>query len=167
MLVRDATPGDLAAIVELYNALIPTTTIGWSERLETLPEREEWFAARQAAGDAVLVAEDPSGVVVGFAAYGPFRDNARWEGYRFTVENTIHVASEHQGAGVGRALMTALIHHARQQGKHAIVAAVDGDSAHSLRFHERMGFVEVGRMLQVGYKFDRWLDLVLLQRLLD
>lgn len=164
--VRDATADDLVDIVELYNALIPTTTIGWSERLETLPQREVWFKQRQAAGDAVLVAEDGAGNVIGFAAYGPFRDNERWEGYRFTVENTVHVSAAHQSRGVGRALMTTLFERARAHGKHVMVAAVDADSAHSLRFHERLGFVEVGRLSEVGYKFDRWLTLVLLQRVL-
>lgn len=105
-------------------------------------------------------------VVVGFAAYGDFRGAGRWPGYRFTVENTVHVAEQVWGAGAGRALMEALIATATEQGMHVMVAAIDSDNEVSIRFHEQLGFVVVGRMPEVGRKFDRWLDLVLMQLVL-
>jgi phosphinothricin acetyltransferase len=160
--VRDATDTDLRAIVEIYNASILTTTT-WSERFQILPEREFWFVARRRAGDAVLVAER-DGDVIGFAAYGEFRDNALWPGYRFTVENTVHVRDGFEGHGVGRALMTELLERARAAGLHAMIAAVDSENTGSIEFHERLGFSEVGRLPEIGWKHDRWLDLVLLQR---
>jgi len=166
VLVRDATEADLPAIVDLYNALIPTTTIAWTDRLETLDERRTWFQARQAAGDAVLVAEDGS-EVVGYCAWSGFRDNLHWPGYRQTVEHSIHVRGDHHGRGVGRALVTALLDRARAAGMHVVVAAVDAENTGSVRFHERLGFVEVGRLPEVGRKFGRWLDLVLLQQILE
>ena len=166
--IREATDADLPAILGLYNALIPTTTIAWTDRLDTLPEREAWFAKRQAAGEPVLVAvDDTSGAVVGYTNYGPFRDNDKWPGYRYTAELTIHVAVSHHGTGIGRALVDALVERATANGIHVLVAAVDGANDGSVRFHERCGFTEVGRMPETGWKHDRWLELVLLQRVLD
>ena len=113
----------------------------------------------------MLVADDGD-AVVGFAAYGDFRDSTKWPGYRLTVEHTIHVARSHWGTGVGRLLMEALLGHAAEAGKHVMVAAIDGENDGSIRFHERLGFVEVARMPDVGTRFGRWLTLVLLQRTL-
>lgn len=164
MAVRPATLDDLAAIVEIYNASILTTTT-WADRPQTLPEREAWFAERQRAGDQVVVAEEDR-TVLGFAAYGEFRDTTLWPGYRFTVENTVHVRDGHQGRGIGRALMTEVLTLARSSGKHAMIAAVDSENPGSIAFHVALGFHEVGRLPEIGRKFDRWLTLVLLQRTL-
>jgi L-amino acid N-acyltransferase len=162
--VRDAVAEDMPAVRAIYNASIATTTT-WSDRLQTLDEREQWYQERRACGDAVVVATDGDDVV-GFAAYGPFRDNELWPGYRFTVENTVHVRDTHQGKGIGRALMEVLFDRAERSGVHAMIAAVDGDNPASIAFHAAVGFVEVGRLPQVGRKFDRWLDLVLMERLI-
>jgi L-amino acid N-acyltransferase len=166
MIIRHARPNDLVAITALYNALIPTTTVAWTEMQQTLHDRRAWFDRQTADGFPVVVA-DLDGQVIGFSAYGHFRGAGKWPGYRYTAEHTIHVAERHWGSGVGRALLGALIDCAREQGIHALVGAVDSDNHESLRFHERLGFVEVGRMPQVGHKFGRWLDLVLMQLLLD
>jgi phosphinothricin acetyltransferase len=112
------------------------------------------------------VAED-QGQVVGVAAFGWFRDVEKWPGYRFTVENTIHVREDRWGSGVGELLMRALIERARETGKHTMIAAVDSRNEASIRFHQRLGFIEVARMPEVGAKFDQWQDLVLLQLGLD
>jgi L-amino acid N-acyltransferase len=164
--IRDAGEDDLVTILALNNLLIPVDATAWTEHLETIDARREWFAHKQADGWPVLVA-DLGGAVVGFATYGEFRDNAKWEGYRFTAELTIHVDPSQHGTGVGRRLMEALVDRARAQGLHTLVAAVDGENEGSIRFHERLGFVETARMPQVGFKFGRWLDLVLLQRVVD
>lgn len=166
MIIRDATHADMGPVCDLYNVLIPTTTIAWTETLQTLDERLAWFALQEQRSNPVLVA-DADGAVVGFASFGSFRGDGRWPGYRFTVEHTIHVAESYWHAGVGRALLEALIERARVAGFHVMVGGIDADNAPSLRFHERMGFVEVARMPQVGRKFDRWLDLVLVQLILN
>ena len=166
--IRPATVADLPGIVDIYNVSV-TTTATWSEEPQTVAEREAWFSARTGAGDGVFVAvadDEPNGTVVGFAAYGEFR-NPHWTGYRYTVENTVHVRDGWGGSGVGRRLMESLIDHAAANGKHVMVAAVDGENEGSVTFHERLGFAVVGRMPEVGRKFDRWLDLVLLQRILS
>jgi phosphinothricin acetyltransferase len=165
MIIRDAIDDDMPAVRDLYNALIPTTTIGWTESLQTLRQRRAWYRKQQKAGFPVLVADD-DGEVVGFSAYGSFRGEGKWPGYRFTVEHTIHVRESHWGRGIGRMLLTALAERARQIGIHVMVAAIDGDNEASIRFHESLGFAIVGRMPEVGWKFGRRLELVLMQRIL-
>jgi L-amino acid N-acyltransferase len=162
MTIRTATPADALAVASLLNALLATTTIEWTETPKTVDSVLIWLREHE----RVLVAEEDS-QVVGVAAFGWFRDAVSRPGYRFTVENTIHVRQDHWGRGVGRSLMHALLDEARSSGKHAMIAAIDGENEASIRFHERLGFVEVARMPEVGTKFGRWLELVLLEFRLD
>ena len=113
----------------------------------------------------MLVAE-VKGEIVGFAAYDSFRGSGKWPGYRYTVEHTIHVRDDCWGQGIGSQLLESLIRRARHSGIHVMVAAVDGANDGSIAFHERLGFEVVARMPEVGRKFDRWLELVLMQRIL-
>ncbi len=167
--IRDAEDGDLEATIAILNELIPTTTVAWTERPTTLEERTAWFGSQRARGFPVLVAEEVDGTgaeVVGVASFGDFRDTAHWEGYRFTVEHSIHVRSDRRGAGLGRGAPRVVDGTRPAMGLHVMVGAVDGDNAASIRFHERLGFVEVARMPEIGFKHGRWLDLVLMQRVL-
>jgi L-amino acid N-acyltransferase len=164
--IRDATSKDMPAVRRIYNALIPTTTGAWTEELQTLEQRHAWFRQQTRAGHPVLVAVD-SQVVIGFTSYGSFRGAGKWPGYRHTVEHTVHVAEPHWGRGIGRSLMETLIERARSADVHVMVGGVDSANTESIRFHERLGFREVARMPETGRKFDRWLDLVLMQRILD
>lgn len=166
MQVRDASEADLPQILELANVLLATTAIEWTDLPHTLESRRHWLAQHRSAGEPVLVA-DEAGELLGFANYGDFRDATKWPGYRFTVEHTIHVRERHWGRGVGRALLVALMARARAAGKHVMVAGIDADNEASIRFHARLGFVEVARMPEVGFKLDRWLTLVLMQRALS
>jgi phosphinothricin acetyltransferase len=163
MVVRDAEDADLPQIVEIVNALLSTTTIEWTDTPYTLDDRRAWLDRHRQAGEPVLVA-DVRGDVAGFASYGDFRDSQKWPGYRFVVEHTVHVRERNWGTGIGRALIEALVQRAAAAGKRVMIAAVDGDNAGSIRFHERCGFVEVARMPGVGFKHGRWLTLVMLQR---
>jgi L-amino acid N-acyltransferase YncA len=164
--IRDAEGGDAAAISALYNATVSTTTVAWTEEHETLATRHAWMTNQHEAGNPVLVAEVDD-QVIGFASYGEFRNATKWPGYRFTVEHTIHIAEAHQSAGVGGALLDALVARAAAAGLHVMIGAIDGENDGSIRFHLRHGFVEVARLHEVGFKFDRWLDLVLVQRTLS
>jgi L-amino acid N-acyltransferase YncA len=166
VIIRDAVRADMPAVRDLYNALIPTTTVAWTDTPETLRQRRAWFRRQRRRGRPVLVAEH-DGAVVGFATYEDFRGAGKWPGYRHTVEQTVHVAEAHWGSGVGRALFDALLTRAGDDGVHVIVAAIDGDNDASIRFHERLGFAVTARMPELGRKFDRWLDLVLMQRTVD
>lgn len=166
--IRDATSDDVQAVTAIQNSLIATTSYEWRSDPHTVEERAEWLADKQRSGWPVLVAvDDRSSEVVAVAYYGDFRDSARWPGYRTTVEHTVHVRDDQWGRGVGRSLMEALMERARTQGKHVMVGGIDGTNEDSLRFHARLGFTEVARMPQVGVKLGRWLDLVLVQRVLD
>lgn len=162
MTVRAARAEDHVAIASILNALLATTAIEWTDTPHTADSVTTWMDEHE----TVLVAES-DGEVIGVAAFGWFRDAIRRPGYRFAVENTVHVREEHWGSGVGRELMEALIAGARSSGKHTMIAAIDGANEASIRFHERLGFVEVGRMPEVGAKFGRWQDLVLMQLRLD
>jgi len=161
--IRAAGLDDVPAITEITNALIGSTSYEWREEPYSPEDRADWLRLHQARGEPVLVAVDGDRVV-GWTAYSDFRDTTRWPGYRFTVEHTIHVAESHWGAGVGRALLAALCDQAAGAGKRVMVAGIDGTNDDSIRFHEKLGFVEVGRMPGIGEHAGHRLDLVLMQR---
>jgi phosphinothricin acetyltransferase len=163
VVIRRARLDDVPAITAIQNELHGTTAIAWTDTAHTVDERMAWFHAKAAAGHPVLVAEDAA-TIVGMACYGDFRDTARWPGYRVTCELTVFVTQSAWGTGVGRQLIDELCRLAADDGKHVIVAAVDGENEASIRFHERLGFTEVARMPEVGTRFGRWLTLVLLQK---
>ena len=163
MEIRDAGVDDLPGLLAIYNEVIATSTAIYTEQPATLDDRVTWWNARIAQGYPVLVATDGSGVI-GFASFGDFRS---WPGYRFTVEHSVHVRADRRGGGVGTALMRVLLARAADLGKHVMIAGVDADNQASLQFHERLGFRRVAHFNEVGFKFDRWLDLVFLQRLLE
>ncbi|MBU8537270.1 GNAT family N-acetyltransferase [Falsiroseomonas tokyonensis] len=160
MTIDEATEADLPAILALINQAIAETTAVWHLQPETLETRGAWFAARRAAGLPVLVARRGD-TVLGFASYGPFRPFA---GYDATVEHSVYVDPAAHRQGIGAALLAALEAQARAQGRHVMVGAVEAGNAGSIALHLRAGFVETGRMPEVGRKFGRWLDLVLLQK---
>jgi L-amino acid N-acyltransferase len=167
MIVRDATENDVPTITDIYNALIPTTTVAWTETIQSVDDRRRWFAKQAAEGFPVLVAENDDGHIIGFCAYGHFRGAGMWPGYSRTAEHTIHVAEPWWGTGVGKALLQQLVIKAKSAGIHVLVGAIDASNTSSVEFHSRLGFAEVARMPQVGHKFGQWLDLVLMQRVLD
>ncbi len=161
--IRDATEADLPAILAITNQAIAETTAVWNNTPSTLEARGTWMRDRQARGFPVLVAADGADVL-GFASFGDFR---AFEGYANTIEHSIYVATTAQRRGVGAALLAALIARAEAMGKHVIVGGIEAGNAASIALHARAGFVEVGRLPEVGQKFGRWLDLVFMQRVLD
>ncbi|HWL43791.1 MAG TPA: GNAT family N-acetyltransferase [Ilumatobacter sp.] len=163
VLIRDAVAADLAAIGELFNALIATETYTYREHLADAAEMTAWFAAQHEAANPVLVAE-LDGVVVGYTTWSLFRYSARLPGYRHSAELTVHVAAGHHGHGIGRALIDALLAEARRRDIHVLIAGIDSSNVASIEFHRRLGFVETARMPEVGTKFGRWLTLVFMQR---
>ena len=158
-LIRDATEADLPAILEIYNDAVANTTAIWNETLVDLANRRDWFAARQARGFPILVA-DEDGVVKGYASYGDWR---AFEGFRHTVEHSVYVHREARGEGIGRLLMRELITRAASNGIHVMIACVEAGNAASIRLHERLGFRLTGTFSEVGIKFGRWLDLACME----
>jgi L-amino acid N-acyltransferase len=163
MQIREAAVADLPGILEIYNEVIAHTTAVYSEQPASLEDRVAWFDARRQQHYPVLVA-DEGGSIAGFASFGDFR---AWPCYRFTVEHSVHVRADRRGWGIGSRLLEALVPRASALGKHVLIAAIDADNANSLRLHARMGFERVAQLRQVGRKFDRWLDLVFMQRILS
>jgi L-amino acid N-acyltransferase YncA len=160
MEIRDAGEVDLPGLLAIYNDVIATSTAIYSYVPVTLEDRTQWWRARVAMGYPVLVASDASGVL-GFSTFSDFR---AWPGYRFTVEHSVHVRADCRGQGIGKELVKALFPRATALDKHVMIAGVDAANHASIRFHERLGFEKSGHLREVGYKFDRWLDLVFLQR---
>lgn len=157
MRVRTAVAGDAAAITAIYTHHV-RHGVGTFE--EDPPDPAE-IEARMRRGHW-LVAEDPDAPLAGYASYGPYRPRSA---YRFTVEDSVYVRPDAVGRGVGTMLLAALVEHARAAGYRQMVAAVgSSDNAASIALHERHGFVHAGVLCEVGTKFGRVLDVVLLQR---
>ncbi|HEV7305873.1 N-acetyltransferase family protein [Ensifer sp.] len=163
MLIRAATETDLPVICEIYNDAVANTTAIWNETPVDVANRTAWLKARADIGYPVLVAVSKEGDVIGYASFGDWRP---FDGYRHTVEHSVYVHKDRRGAGIGRALMVALIAEAERIGKHVMVAAIESENAASIRLHAQLGFVDTGRMREVGTKFGRWLDLTFMQLVL-
>lgn len=165
MLVRTAAEADLPGMLAIYNEIIRSSTVVYTEEEATLDDRRAWLANRTAQGYPVLAATDAAdGSVLGYSTFGDFRP---WPGYRRTVEHSVYVRADARGRGVGAALVEPLFGLAAALGKHVMVAGIDAANPASIRLHERLGFEQVGNLREVGTKFGRWLDLVFMQRFLD
>lgn len=171
METRLARPDDASAIAEIYNHAVTTSTAVFDLRPRTLAEQREWLAQRSGA-HAVIVAIGTVDTdanthregVLGFASLSPYRDRPA---YATTVESSVYVHPEHHGQGIGRVLLARLVEVATEHGFHTMIARIaDGNEA-SIALHRAVGFDLVGREREVGRKFGRWLDVVVMQRLLS
>jgi len=161
--IRNANENDLPQLLSIYNDIILNTTAVYQYEVHTLQMRKEWFVAKQKQGFPVFVAED-NDCIVGFSTLGTFRN---WQAYKYSVENSIYVASDNRGKGVSKLLMSPLITAAIQMDIHTIIAGIDATNEASLQLHKKFGFEEVAHFKEVGYKFNRWLDLKFLQLILQ
>lgn len=158
---RQANVQDIPAITRIYNHAIEHTTATFDTEPKT---EEDWRETLAQHGDTYpLIVAEIDGEVVGWGLIKPLGERA---GYRFSVENALYVDCDCQGRGVGTAILRDLVELARGRGYHAIVAKIVDGNAASLRLHERQGFERVGVLREVGRKFDRWLDLVIMEKLL-
>lgn len=164
MIIRNARHADAAEIAEIYNHAVLNTTAIWNDATVDAANRAEWIKQHEVAGYPVLVAADDADTVLGYATFADWR---AWDGYRHTVEHSVYIRSDLRGHGLGTALMSALITAARQLGKHVMVAGIESGNTGSIKLHERLGFITVGQLPQVGSKFGRWLDLTFMQLTLD
>jgi phosphinothricin acetyltransferase len=162
VIVRDASPGDLTAVQAIYAHHVLTGLGSFEEQPPDLEELGRRFQAIAAAGLPYLVAE-LEGRVVGYAYAGPFRPRPA---YRHTVENSVYVAPGMEGRGIGRALLTTLVDRCTALGRRQMVAVIGGgyDNAASARIHAALGFKEAALLKSVGWKFGRWLDVLMMQR---
>lgn len=162
--IRDANVNDAEGIAAIYNDAVLNTTAIWNETVVDTANRAKWMADRQSMGYPVLVAVADDGAVLGYASFGDWR---AFDGYRHTVEHSVYVDRNQRGAGIGKALMVALIERARAAGKHVMVAGIEAGNVASIQLHYQLGFVQSGFLKEVGTKFGKWLDLAFLQIQLD
>jgi len=166
-IIRRAVWEDCPDILAIYNDAVLSTTASYDYEPRSLEHRQQWFASRERERYPVFVAVNSSGEdsgrIVGWSALNPYHDRV---GYRFTSENSVYVAEDQRGRGIGSRLLAPLIPAAEERGLHTIIAAIDSSNEASLRLHARFGFETVGHFKQVGYKFGRWLDVIYLERLL-
>lgn len=152
-----------AAILAILNEAIANSTALYDYELRTAADMVDWFAGKAAKDYPVIGAENEAGELLGFASYGKFRERPA---YKYTVEHSVYVDTRFRGQGAGRALLEAVIEAAERQQYHVMVGGIDAANAVSIRLHERMGFTHCGTVRQAGFKFGRWLDLALYQRIL-
>jgi L-amino acid N-acyltransferase YncA len=165
VIIRKANEADLPSILMIYNEVISSSTAIYFDDPVTLDNRKAWFDRQQQRKFPVLTAAHPDDGVIGFSAFGDWR--GAWPGYRHTVEHSVHVRADHRGAGIGRKLIEALFPYASELKMHVMIGGIDASNAASLRLHKNLGFEQVAEFRQVGRKFDRWLDLVFVQRFVD
>jgi len=157
--IRVATPDDADAIANLVNPVIRDTAITFTTALKT----PEHLAAAMTNAPATFFVAERQGRIVGYATYFQFRNGP---GYAHTMEHSIVFAPDARGQGLGRSLMAALEAAARRDGAHSLFAGVSAENPAGVAFHRAIGFRQVAVLPEVGFKFGRWIDLVLLQKFL-
>jgi len=163
VIIRHATKDDITAILAIVNYAIEHTTAIYDYGQHTLEVQQAWFDEKIQKGFPVIVAEYDKRAV-GFGTYGTFRQR---DGYRFTVEHSVYVSNEFIGRGFGGMLLSELIKLAKEQKLHTMIGGIDASNKGSIEFHKKFGFIEVGNIKQAAFKFDRWLDLVFMQLILE
>lgn len=155
-MIRRATSADAAAIAALWNPWIADTAITFTTALKTPEDVAQMIATRP----AFFTTDD----LAGFATYGQFRGGP---GYATCMEHTIILSPAARGRGLGRALMQAVESHAAAQGAHQIIGGISAENPDGLRFHAAMGYAEIARVTEAGFKFGRFIDLVLMRKFLS
>ncbi len=159
MHIREAIENDLSQMLVIYNDIILHTTAVYDYEPHTLEMRKQWFETKKQQGFPVFVAEE-DGKIFGFSSIGPFR---AWAAYKYSVENSVYVHANVRGKGIGKLLIPPLIEAAKKLNMHTIIASIDASNEASLKLHKSFGFEEVAHFKEVGWKFERWLDLKFLQ----
>jgi phosphinothricin acetyltransferase len=159
--LRPATEADLPAISAIYNHYIVTSTATYQYEPETIEDRKQWFAEHDEKHPAIVAQENSE--IAGWGSLSDFRTRC---GYRFTVEASVYVRHDCHRKGIGRAILTDLIERARKLGYHVLIGGASGDQTASLALQESLGFERIAHFREVGWKFDRWLDVVFMQLML-
>ena len=159
--LRDARPADCQIISTIYNHYVLNDTCTYTEEIETLSEREQWFEGH-GPRHPVIIAES-AGAVVGWGSLSTFRERSA---YRFCTEDSVYLRPEARGQGVGSALLRELIVRARVHGFHTIIAGISAEQTASVALHAKFGFTTVAQLREVGFKFSRWLDVLYMELML-
>jgi L-amino acid N-acyltransferase len=160
--IRPATESDLVAINDIYNHYVLHSTCTYQEEPEPLENRRLWFSHH---GDKhPVIVTEAGGQVVGWGSLSPFHARSA---YKHTVENSVYVHHQHQRRGIGSLLLQELIVRACNLGHHAIIAGIDSQQNASIALHTKFQFEKVAHFKQVGFKYDRWLDVIVMELILD
>ena len=162
-IIRAATSADIDGILEIYNHAVLHTTASYDNQPWNRQQRQEWFDDHVKNNYPVLVAQNGDGRILGWGSLSRFHSRA---GYRFTAEDSVYVAEDQRGKGLGKQLLGPLIETARQRQFHSIIGLIDAQNEASIRLHAGFGFEKVAYLKQVGHKFDRWLDVIYMQLML-
>ncbi len=160
LLIRKAEQKDLPAITDIYNEAIMTTTATFDTTPKTIEEQQVWFA-EHGTKNPIMVAEQ-GGCVIAWGAFSKWSDRCA---YTDTAESSVYVKEHYQGKGIGTQLLTRLLEEGKKQGLHVVIARITEGNTSSLAMHESLGFFPIGVMKEVGVKFDRRLDVHLLEKL--
>jgi phosphinothricin acetyltransferase len=160
--IRPFADGDLGAVRDIYNEQVLNSTATFDEEPRSMEAQREW--AKQFKHPFVLLVAEEEGQVVGWGCLHPFGAKP---GYRVTAEDSVYVRDGLRARGVGRELLQALVESARTNGFHSIIARIAGDNPVSVRLHEAQGFERIGQEREVGQKFGRWIDVVVMQRMME
>jgi len=157
--IREAIENDLPNLLAIYNEIIMHTTAVYDYEPHTPEMKRQWYETKKQQGFPIFVAEE-DGKILGFSSIGPFR---AWAAYKYSVENSVYVDVSVRGKGIGKLLIPPLIDASKKLGMHTIIAGIDATNEASLKLHKSFGFEEVAHFKEVGWKFDRWLDLKFMQ----
>ncbi|UGS21899.1 GNAT family N-acetyltransferase [Flavobacterium cyclinae] len=160
--IRDYQKNDCPAILDIINDAILNSTALYDYNVRTLTTQETIFEEKLQKGFPIIVAE-MNNEVVGFGYYSEFRFR---EAYKFTVEHSVYANKNVIGKGIGKLLLTELIEKAKQQNLHTMVGVIDSENTNSIDFHKKFGFEEVGFIKESGFKFNKWLHSVIVQKML-
>lgn len=158
--LRKARPSDIEAITEIYNDAILKTTATFDTQTKTLEQQKEWFEGHDEK-HPILIAE-MNGKVVGWASLSKWSDRCAYSG---TVENSVYVAEKFRGEGIGNALLERLMREGKKCGLHTVIARITSGNDASVKMHESAGFEHIGTMKEVGVKFGKLLDVIMMQRI--
>jgi phosphinothricin acetyltransferase len=154
---------DTQSILDIINYNILNSTALYDYKIRDFETQKTILEDKINKGFPIIIAEC-DGKLVGFGMYSEFRFR---EAYKFTVEHSVYVSPNEMGKGIGKMIMAQLIIQAKAQGLHTMIGVIDSENKSSITFHEQFGFKTVGIIKESGYKFDRWLDSVFMQLLLE
>jgi phosphinothricin acetyltransferase len=157
-MIRLATAADLPAINAIYNHYVLHDTCTYQEEPTTPDERTAWFTAHSPSHPVTVYTLDHD--VVGWASLNRFHPRSA---YRFTVENSVYIRHDMHRRGIGKALLADLLIRATSLGHHRVIAVISADQPASIALHQKAGFTDCGLFREVGFKFDRWLDVRYMQ----
>ena len=156
--LRAATLDDPEAIARIYNHEVTNTVSTFDLVPRSLEQQRDWLQQRSGAFSAIVACLDDE--VIGFGSLSPYKERAA---YSTTVEDSVYVDRAHAGRGVGRVVLNELVRIARDSGFHSVIARIEATGTASRALHAACGFELVGVERQVGRKFNRWLDVAVMQ----